>query len=202
MAESTTALGRSSNPFVRWLLAGPAEDLRYLAFLRRRIERRGLGDRVHLLGYRSDPDALLAASDVLALPSVEHERLDLDDGLPPLEVRGNEGFPLSVLEAFAQGVPVVASRVAGVAEQVDDGRTGHLVPPADVEALAAALARIAGDPGWREEAGRQARQAVATRFSVEGVTRSRWHSSSSGPPPPRCLLPRGRPRSPSAAASP
>lgn len=153
----------------RWVLAGTPEGERYVEFLLRRVEAQGLSDRVHLLGYVKDPGALLAASDALVLPSVESERLDMDDGLPAVEVRGNEGFPLSILEAFSEGLPVVASRVAGVPEQVDDGRTGYIVPPGDVRALAAALERVAGDRVWRRAAGELARRAVAERFTLDGV---------------------------------
>jgi glycosyltransferase involved in cell wall biosynthesis len=61
---------------------------------------------------------------------------------------------MAVLEAAAQGVPVVASAVGGVPELVDDGRTGLLVPPGDVAALAGALTRLVSDPGEADRMGR------------------------------------------------
>lgn len=149
-----------------WLLAGSSDDERYGSFLAARIASHGLGDDVKLLGYVADPMKLLAAADALVLPSVEREPLVYPGG-ETVDVRGNEGLPRSVLEAMAIGVPVVATRVAGVAEQVDDGATGLIVPPGDPAALAGALERVARDAGWRREAGARARDRVAERFSVE-----------------------------------
>lgn len=91
----------------------------------------GLGDRVVFAGWREDARDLVAALDVLAVPSRE------------------DGSPLVVLEALGSGVPVVASRVGGIPDQVTDGREGLLVPPGDAGALGAALARVLHDAGLR-----------------------------------------------------
>jgi glycosyltransferase involved in cell wall biosynthesis len=111
------------------------------------------GAPVELLGERDDVPELLAAADVFVLPS------------------RSEGMPLSVLEAMAAGVPVVASAVGGVPELVVDGVTGVLVPPGDAAALAAALARLAGDAAERERMGAAARRRAEAEFGIEACRR-------------------------------
>ena len=89
--------------------------------LERQVNEAGLADRVHFAG-RVDPlGPLLMACDACVLPSLW------------------EGLPLVVLEALARARPVVASRVGGIPEAVEDGVTGRLVPPGDPAALAAVL---------------------------------------------------------------
>jgi glycosyltransferase involved in cell wall biosynthesis len=92
--------------------------------------RLGLGDRFALLGYRADAQRLIAAADLFVLAS------------------SHEGLPVAVMEAFAAGVPVVATAAGGMAEAVTDGVDGLLVPPLDPEALAGAICRAA-DPALR-----------------------------------------------------
>jgi glycosyltransferase involved in cell wall biosynthesis len=104
----------------------------------------GLGGRLHLLGYRADVAAVLAASDIFALPS------------------HFEGLPMSVIEAMLCGLPVVASDIRGPREQVVDGETGLLVPAGEVAPLARALARLAADGALRARMGEAGRaRAVA-----------------------------------------
>ena len=69
-------------------------------------------------------------------------------------------------------VAVVATAVAGIPEVVEDGRTGLLVPPADADALGAALARLFGDAALRERLGRQARLSVLPRFGIDRYVES------------------------------
>lgn len=78
-----------------------------------------------------------------------------------------EGFPVSLMEAAACGVPAVATAVGGVAELVDDGITGLLVPPGDVGALAAALRRLMADPALRRSMSLAARARAVGRFSLQ-----------------------------------
>lgn len=99
----------------------------------------GLRDRVSLLGYRRDVRDVLGAGDSFVLASA------------------HEGLPVAVMEAFAAGLPVVATRVGGVPGQVRDGIEGLLVDPGDPQALAMALLRMA-----REEPTR-ARMAASAR---------------------------------------
>lgn len=95
----------------------------------------GLGDRLRMLGYRSDVAAILAAADIFALPS------------------HFEGLPMSVIEAMLVGLPVVATDIRGPREQVVPEVTGLIVPPRTVAPLAAALRRLAGDPAARAAMG-------------------------------------------------
>ena len=74
-----------------------------------------------------------------------------------------ENCPMSVLEASAQGVPTIASRIGGVPELVEDGRTGVLVPPGDAHALAAALASLSSSPDLAVSLGEAAREHVERR---------------------------------------
>ena len=75
-----------------------------------------------------------------------------------------EGLPLSLLEAMRAGLPVVASRVGGVAEAVVPGQTGLLVPPGDEGALAGALEALLEDPGLRVRLGRAGRVRYQQSF--------------------------------------
>ena len=78
----------------------------------------------------------------------------------------SEGMPVALMEAAACGVPVVATDVGGVAELVDHGRTGFLVPSGDVAALAAALESLLAEPETAREMGRAARSRAEERFSI------------------------------------
>jgi glycosyltransferase involved in cell wall biosynthesis len=83
-----------------------------------------------------------------------------------------ENAPMSVLEAMNLGVPVISSSVGGVPEQVRDLRDGILVPPGDVEALAAALRQLANDAGLAARMGQSARHRAQTEFSFDRHMRS------------------------------
>jgi glycosyltransferase involved in cell wall biosynthesis len=82
----------------------------------------------------------------------------------------NEGMPVSLMEAAACGVPVVATRVGGIPELVADGVTGLLTPPGDAAACALALEKVLGDAGLRERMGAAARRRAVERFSVVQAT--------------------------------
>lgn len=77
-----------------------------------------------------------------------------------------EGFGLVLLEAMAQGLPIVASRVSAIPEVVTDGETGLLVPPRDVDALAAALNTLLRDTDRRAAYGVAARNRLHTTFGA------------------------------------
>jgi glycosyltransferase involved in cell wall biosynthesis len=106
----------------------------------------GVGDRVRFLGTRRDPLALLAAIDVLALPSVV------------------EGMSNALLEAMARGRPVVATDVGGNPEVVVDGETGFVVPAGDPERLAAAVGKLLQAPELAAEMGAAGRRRVEARY--------------------------------------
>jgi glycosyltransferase involved in cell wall biosynthesis len=115
---------------------------REMPHLQRQVKKQALADRVHLVGFRTDIPAIMAEADVVALPSL------------------TEGLPNVVLEAFAAGKPVVATRVGGVPEAVEDGRTGLLVPARDPAALAAGIAACLDDPARAARIGEEARRAL------------------------------------------
>ena len=115
--------------------------------------RANLGPRLRRLGYRRDVPAILAASDVFVLPS------------------HFEGLPMSVIEAMLCGVPVVATNIRGPREQVADGVTGLLVPPARVEPLAAALRAVVADEPLRRRMGAKGLQRALDRYVEHGITR-------------------------------
>jgi glycogen(starch) synthase len=118
--------------------------------LRRHAASRGLAERVHLLGTLS-PDGMRAEMDrasVVLVPS-----------------RSTEGFSIVALEAAQAARPVVASRIGGLAETVEDGVTGVLVTPGDPAEFANAVAALLDDPGRAAAVGARARQR-ATRFDV------------------------------------
>ena len=109
---------------------------------------------VRLAGERDDVGELLAAADLFVLSS------------------RSEGLPLSILEAMAAGLPVVASDVGGVPELVVDGETGLLVPPGDPHALAAAIDRLLDDPDLRRRLGAAGRLRVSEQFDLESTQRA------------------------------
>ncbi len=133
---------------LRVVLAGEGPSRESLVRL---AEKLGISDRVDFRGEvpHEEVPAVLAELDVFALPSKE------------------EGFGVAALEAQAMEVPVVGSRVHGIPDVVDDGRTGLLVPPGDVEALAGAVGRLAGDAELRATLGRAGRAFVEERYRWE-----------------------------------
>jgi glycosyltransferase involved in cell wall biosynthesis len=123
-------------PAVHAVIAGDGPERAALLAL---AAREGVGDRLHLLGWRGDTAALLAAADLLVCPS-HHEPL------------GNV-----IIEAWSAGRPVVAAAADGPGELITSGRDGVLVPLEDVAALAGAVAGVLDDParaGVLAEAGR------------------------------------------------
>jgi glycosyltransferase involved in cell wall biosynthesis len=78
-----------------------------------------------------------------------------------------DNFPLTILEAMACGLPVVATAVGGIPEQVDDGETGWLVPPRDAETLATRISQLIEQPDTREAMGRAGAEKAAIAYSLE-----------------------------------
>lgn len=126
---------------------GPLEEQ-----ARARHRELGLGDRVILTGYRDDALAVMSAFDVFTLAS------------------RHEGLPVSLMDALVLGLPVVATRVGGIPEAVDDGVEAILVAPDDPDALADAYVALATDPDRRAAMGRAAAVAGAD-FDIAVATR-------------------------------
>ena len=108
----------------------------------------GLQSQVRFLGYRQDARRWLAACDVYVNSSI------------------SEGVSLTILEAMAAGLPVVATRVGGTPEVVDES-CGRLVPARDAQALASVLRELAGDPALCGHLGRAGRARVETQFTLD-----------------------------------
>lgn len=115
------------------------------------VRDKKLTEDVVFLGKQNQVQRLLNCADVLLLPS------DL------------ESFGLAALEGMACGVPAVCSKVGGVPEVLRDGVEGYLVPPRDVETMAARALEILSDPDRRERMGRAARQRALTEFCSDKI---------------------------------
>ena len=113
----------------------------------------GLAGRVLFTGTRLDVAAILSQAAVSVAPSL------------------SEGLSNVVLESMAAGVPVVATRVGGTPELLEDGVTGLLVPPCDAPALAGAIGRLLGDAALARRLGEAARARAVDRFSMEHMVR-------------------------------
>jgi glycosyltransferase involved in cell wall biosynthesis len=121
------------------------------AALRQQVADLGLAHRVTFLGRvpHAEVARLMPTFDIFAMPSRWEE------------------FGVSAPEAGASGIPVVATAVGGVAEIIEDGVTGILVPPDDAQALAGALDRLLADPSLRQRMGRSARARIEREFDWE-----------------------------------
>ena len=119
------------------------------AALEAEVRRLGLGGRVHFLGWRRDLDRIYADLDVVALTS------------------RNEGSPVSLIEAMAAGRPVVATRVGGVPDLIEDGITGVLVTPGEAGAVADAIGALLADRDRASAIGEAGRKHVVPVFGAE-----------------------------------
>jgi glycosyltransferase involved in cell wall biosynthesis len=120
--------------------------------MRARAAASGVVPRVHFLGFREAAPQWMRELDMVLAPS------------------RREALSLTLAEAAAVGLPVIAARVGGIPEVVADGETGLLVPPEDVAALGAAMRRLADDPGLRARLGTQGRARYLSQFSLETMT--------------------------------
>jgi glycosyltransferase involved in cell wall biosynthesis len=136
---------RLRHPTARLLIVGDGPAREELVGLAAGL---GVTDRVVFAGYRERPERALAAMDVFALTS------------------DSEGMPLAILEAWAAGKPVVATRVGGVPELIADGRTGLLFPAGNDVALAQHLDRLLTDPSQATRLGAAGRETVRDRYDT------------------------------------
>lgn len=140
------------NPNARFMLAG--RDAERGQAVREQLAQSGLGDAVQLLGFRSDIENIMAASDVFVLPTLA------------------DPLPLVVQEAMSVATPVIATRSGGCEDMVVDGETGYLVPVSDPEALATAIISVMDNPDHAIRMGQQGRQRLETHFSHQDYVRN------------------------------
>jgi glycosyltransferase involved in cell wall biosynthesis len=137
---------RQAKPDLRWklLLVGSGPEQ---ARLEAAVQRLALGNRILFAGHRSNVLPFLQLSNLMVLPS------------------HSEGSPHVVLEAMAAGVPIVATRVGGVPEILEDAETAVLVPPRDPAALASGIARVLASETMAASLAANAREVLRRRFS-------------------------------------
>ena len=137
---------------------GPAR-----ASLQARAEALGVADRITFRGKVTSDElqASYARAAVFVLPSVVDARGD------------TEGLGVVLLEAMNYGTPVIASRIGGIPDIVEDGVSGLLVPAGDAAALAGALRRLIEDPALASRLGEAGRQRVRDRFNWSAIVQ-RW----------------------------
>lgn len=145
------ALASAEHPSLRLELAGNGPCL---PELRRLADRLGISDRVTFLGEVADVPAVLARAALFVLPSL------------------TEGISLTLLEAMARGLPVVATAVGGTPEVVIDGETGRLAPPRAPVELARMIVSTLGDPEASRRMGMAGRHRVENHFDVRKMVAS------------------------------
>lgn len=138
-------------PQARFGIAGEVLDPDFYAELQRLAEELGIQQQVSFAGGITDLPMYLRAASLFVLPS------------------RSEGFSNAIVEAMAAGLPVVATDVGGNAEAVVDGVTGRIVPPENVEALAAAMLELLENPNRAKQMAEAGRERVAERFTTEAM---------------------------------
>lgn len=139
-------------PDVRAIFVGGAlfEKDAYATQLRARISELGLEDRCRILGFRSDIPALMKGVDIVAHTSI-----------------APEPFGRVVVEGMLAGRPVIATRAGGVVEIIDDGTTGLLTEPGNIDDLAQAIRRLIASPDYAAQIAAAGARAAKNRFSIE-----------------------------------
>lgn len=134
-----------------WIVGGcPKRKMKYLAELKELVEKLGLSTTVHFLGVEKDVPTLLKQVDLLVLSTTYPE-----------------GFGRVVVEAGASGVPVVATKVGGVPDIIDDEKNGLLVPPQDEVKMSEAIMRIINEPTRAKTMATNLRKKVEKQFSAK-----------------------------------
>jgi len=119
--------------------------------LEEQAQRLGIGSRLRLQRFRQDIPQILAALDVFVLPSLQ------------------EGLGTAAIEALAMERPVVATRVGGIPDVIQDGVTGLLVPPGDPQSLAQAILRLLDNRELAQALARAGRKHIKREFTVQGM---------------------------------
>lgn len=143
-------------PGLHLWIAGNPLDAAYAAQLQRLVAELRIEERVRFLGAISDIPALLAELDIFVLSSV---------------ARG-EGCPVALMEAMSAGLACIATNVPGCNDLIEDGVHGLLTPAGDVDALAAALERLASSEDLRRKLGSEARRRIEQHYTLAREARS------------------------------
>src|SRR6059036_1185941 len=139
----------ASKPDARFLIVGDGVGFDEVC---RRVREKGLDPSVRLTGFRRDIPEVMAALDVLVLPSIR-----------------SEAIPQVIPQALAVGTPVVASTVGGSPELIRDGENGRLVPPGDARALADAILEILRDPARARAMACAGQATVRERYTIDAT---------------------------------
>ena len=143
----------------------------YLKELKVTAERLGIIESVEFLGHRHDIPHLLSGMDLLVLSST-----------------GPEAFGRVIIEAQAAGVPVVATKVGGVTDIIEDNKNGLIVEPHNTEQLSGAMLRILTDRGLADKLARQAREDVEKKFTLSAMTQKTLDTYQEAVSKPRILV--------------
>jgi glycosyltransferase involved in cell wall biosynthesis len=133
-----------NHPEARLVIVGDGEEREILSWI---ISRYKIEDRVTLAGYHTNASSYLGAFDIFLLPSIK------------------EGFPYTILEAGAAGLPVVASRVGGIPEIIRHGNTDLLVEPKNIDNIESVLEKLIVSKDMRTQQGEKIKHHVQTNFS-------------------------------------
>jgi len=141
---------------IKFLIVGKIlnTQIGYYRRLKEIVSSFGLDSHVHFLGVRRDIPEILSIMDIFILPSLQ------------------EGTPISILEAMAMKIPVIASRIGGIPEQVIDGETGILVDPGDAFAIALSILNLLESSERWHEMGENAREIIKRKFSLQNCVRA------------------------------
>lgn len=151
LVEAMASVARSHPNAHCWIAGGTHRaGAVYAEKLRQRVDDLGLAARMHFLGFREDVVDVINAADVVVHASVRPEP-----------------FGRVILEGMLLGKPVIATAAGGVPELIEHERTGYLVPPGDVTALANCLSRVLAAPAEREGIGHRGREWARSRFSMK-----------------------------------
>ncbi|MCF7870861.1 MAG: glycosyltransferase [Candidatus Omnitrophica bacterium] len=139
-------------PYLKLKIVGSVDKNKsgYLDYLKTLVTRFSLNYNVEFTGFSQNIENILAQAKILVAPSVIEE-----------------AFGRVVIEAAACGVPVVATKVGGFQEIIDDKKDGLLVPPSDVDSLSEAILKLVDDPKWAQKLSIQAREKVSKYYSMD-----------------------------------
>ncbi|MHB8089973.1 MAG: glycosyltransferase family 4 protein [Anaerolineaceae bacterium] len=134
---------------VQLIIVGPDEDNMKQRIL---VRCESCSDKVHFDAYTDKPETFMAAADVFCLPSYR------------------EGFGMTIIEAGSVGIPSIGTRIYGITDAIEEGATGFLYTPRDVNELTEKMLRMIEEPDMRKEMGIRARERVIRLYSKEIVT--------------------------------